>query len=139
MKHFLVLLIFWSFAAAGAAAQEARRDKPAPKAKPGAAAALPADAEKVAEGVWRARDAQGRTWIYKRTPFGLTRYEESAPRQEAAAGPAGLRVREADGSRIVFEKKTPFGVRTWTKSPEELDSEERQALEEWRNLAKKKD
>ncbi|MCX7602636.1 MAG: hypothetical protein N2036_01030 [Bryobacteraceae bacterium] len=138
MKHFLIALSLAALAASGAAAQAPRKEKPAPKAKP-AAVVLPADAEKVAEGVWRARDAQGRIWIYKRTPFGLTRYEEAAAAPETPAGTSGIRVREAGESRVVFEKATPFGLRTWTKNPQELDAEEREALENWRKQARKQD
>lgn len=135
MKHFLLVLSFLALVAAGAAAQAPRKDRPAARAKPAAAVTLPADAEKISDGVWRARDAQGRTWIYKRTPFGLVRHEEAAAEPPAAA--AGLRVREAGPDRVVFERKTPFGLRTWSKGRQELDADERAALQQWEQSARK--
>jgi len=138
MKQILVVLIL---AAAGvpALAQTGKAQKAAPKAKAAAPAAVtvPRDAEKIGEGLWRAKDPQGKVWIYKRTPFGLIRYVEERAEQPVSAGQAGVRVREAGPDRVVFERNTPFGSRTWTKAPAELDEEERQALEEWRKSAKK--
>ncbi len=144
MKHFLYVLLMLTIAAAGAAAQEAARNGAPKKAAParGRSAATPAiavpeGAEKLGEGKWRARDAQGRTWIYRRTPFGIVRFEEEAAAEKESAAPNYIRVREAGESRIVFERRTPFGLSTWTKSPQELDEDERRALEAWRGSAKK--
>ena len=138
MKQILVVLIL-AAAAVSAPAQTGKAQKAAPKARAAAPAAVtvPRDAEKIGEGVWRAKDAQGKVWIYKRTPFGLTRYQEECAEQPASAGQAAVRVREAGPERVVFERKTPFGAKTWTKTPAELDEEERQAFEQWRKSAKK--
>lgn len=138
MKHFLLVLLTLALAAAGAAAQEAKKDGAAKKAA-SPAAAVPPGAEKIGEGRWRARDAQGRTWIYRRTPFGIVRFEEEASAEKESPAPNFIRVREAGDSRVVFERRTPFGLSTWTKSPQELDEDERRALEAWRESAKKKD
>lgn len=134
MKRILAVLLL-ATAAAGLQGQEGRKQKPAPKAKPAAALEVPPGAEKMGEGVWRARDAQGRTWIYRRTPFGLVREQEGAAGRPAPPEKVYIRVREAGESAIVFERDTPFGRRTWSKSPQELDDEERLALEQWRRSA----
>lgn len=140
MKHRMAVLFLWmaGLAAAAGAAQEGSKSESGRKA-PSPAPSLPAGAEKIGEGRWRARDAQGRTWIYRRTPFGLVRLEEEAAEEREAAAPNYIRVREASGSRVVFERRTPFGLSTWAKSPQELDEDERRALEAWRESAKKKD
>lgn len=140
MKHRMAVLFLLTagLAAAAGAAQEGNKSAAGRKA-PSPAPSLPAGAEKIGEGKWRARDAQGRTWIYRRTPFGLVRLEEGAAEERESAAPNLIRVREASGTRIVFERRTPFGLSTWTKSPEQLDEDERQALEAWRQSAEKKD
>lgn len=139
MKQIAVILFLAGALAAGAAAQADKTPKaapkaerkPAPKARP-QALVPPPDAERISEGIWRARDAQGRTWIYKKTPFGMVRYEDEGAAGQPAAKLTPLRVREAGAGGVVFERQTPFGVSTWTRKPEELGEEERQAFEDWR-------
>lgn len=132
MKHFLWILVLACGLMQGAYGQEggARKAGARAKAKPAAALSVPAGAEKVEEGVWRAKDAQGQTWIYKKTPFGLVRMEE----EQKAAAPAApsIRVIEVRGQEAVFERPSPFGRKTWTRKAGEMDEEERRALEEWK-------
>lgn len=130
MKHFLWILVLACGLLQAAPAQQARKQEGKPKAKP-AALTVPAGAEKVGEGVWRAKDGQGRTWIYKKTPFGLIRMEEQAA-QAAPEQAAAVRVVEMRGEEAVFERQTPFGRRTWSKRPGDMDEEERRAMEEWK-------
>lgn len=128
MKHFIWILVFGCALAQGAPAQKAAAK---PKAKP-AAVSVPAGAEKLEDGLWRARDAQGKTWLYKRTPFGIVRTPEEKPQPAQPPEASSCRVVKADSVEAVFEKNTPFGRRTWTRRLEELDEEERRALEEWK-------
>lgn len=128
MKHLIVILVFSS-----ALAQAAPPRKAASKPKPRpAAVAVPPGAEKVEEGVWRARDAQGKSWIYRKTPFGIVRLPDEKPQPAPAPESSSCRVVKLDSGEAVFERDTPFGRRTWTRRLEELDSEERQALDEWK-------
>lgn len=144
MKHLALLLSLLSAAAPGAGAQSAPARKAAPptpakaavKPKP-AASALPSDAEKISEGLWRARDAEGKTWYYKRTPFGIVRYREEGAAEGGAARQSEVRVVKVAEKEIVFEHRTPFGVRTWTRSPGALDQDEKRALEQWQQASRK--
>jgi hypothetical protein len=129
MKHFVWILVLTCGICGTVPAEQAKRQASKAKAK-AEALTLPAGAEKLEDGVWRSRDAQGRTWIYKKTPFGLIRMEEQGT---AAPAPAAVvRVVEARGEEAVFERQTPFGRKTWTKRLGELDEEERRAMEEWK-------
>lgn len=128
MKHFAWILVLGCALAQGAAAQKAAVK---PRAKP-AAVSVPAGAEKIEEGLWRSRDAQGRTWLYRKTPFGIVRLPEDKPQQAPAAEASSCRVVKVQSGEAVFERDTPFGRRTWTRRLEELGAEERQALEEWK-------
>lgn len=123
-----------SFAAlmtlAAAAAQTAQRPAARP-APPRAANAvpLPANAEKVSEGVFRAKDSSGKVWIYTRTPFGFAKHEEgSAPAAPPPEVPA-FRVLEAKGGTVRFERDTPFGKSVWTRPAAQLDEKEKAAYE----------
>ncbi|MGQ9919421.1 MAG: hypothetical protein ACUVS7_18645 [Bryobacteraceae bacterium] len=130
MKHFLWILILAGGLMQAAPAQQGKPQQAKAKAKPAAALTVPAGAEKVEEGVWRAKDAQGKAWIYKKTPFGMIRMEEQKAQAAAPEGAAVLRVVEARGGEAVFERQTPFGRRTWVRRAGEMDEEERRALEE---------
>lgn len=148
MKQIAAILFLTGALAAGATAQAGKPPKADPKAPrkaarksaPNAAPAAlvpPPGAERISEGLWRARDAQGKTWIYKKTPFGMVRYEDETAPETPAPARSSIRVLEADSSKVVFERRTPFGSNTWTKAPSGLDEEESRALDEWRKQAKK--
>jgi glucose/arabinose dehydrogenase len=132
MKHLLWILVLGCALPAAAPAQAARKDKAAPKAKAAQAVVLPAGAEKLEEGVWRAKDERGRMWIYKQTPFGLIRMEEEQARAEAKAAEPELRVVEVRGGMAVFERVTPFGRKSWTRPLDKLDQDESRALDAWK-------
>ena len=146
-------LVFLFAAAVAAAAAQAKK-APAPPAKP-AAVTLPSDAKEIEPNTYAWTDKQGKKWIYRKTPFGLVRYEDSKTAQTAAA-PGGnvqratpfgtvrykepaanpkaseeenyIKVRE-DGEQLHFERSSPFGVQKWTRKRAELADFERQAWE----------
>lgn len=141
MKQKLMILFAAGVLAAGAAGQEGKgakgAAKPAAKAKPQPQALTPPpDAERIGEAMWRAKDAEGKVWIYRRTPFGMTRYEEEGGAAQGSRAAAAIRVVEAGEKSVVFERRTPFGASRWTKSADELNGEEKQALEAWRKAPK---
>ncbi len=79
---FIVFLILVS----GALAAE----KPKTGAKSGQdaqAITLPAGAKEVEANVWRHTDDKGKVWIYRRTPFGLSRFEEAAASKDDDIAP----------------------------------------------------
>lgn len=111
---------------AAVSAQQAARPA-APKAS--GQIALPAGAEKVSEGVYRAKDVNGKVWIYTRTPFGFARNEEgaapAAPRPEMPV----IRVLDVKGDTVRFVRDTPFGKAVWTRTVAELNDKEKAAYE----------
>jgi len=83
MKHLALILFLLPALGLGAAPQSASGSKQAPSAAPKPAAkakpdnlSVPPGAEKLGEGLWRAKDRDGKVWLYKRTPFGIVRYED---------------------------------------------------------------
>ena len=77
----------------------------------------PAGAVEIAPKVWRHTDKAGKTWIYRPTPFGLSRTEEQAsatsPAGDVSAPPAGapvIRVKATDlGDSVKFEMPSMMG------------------------------
>jgi hypothetical protein len=125
--------------------------KPEPAAKPAStakAAAEPKLINGIPEGavlldpyIWSYTDSTGKEWIYRRTPFGVSKIPRSDTEPAAGGGQGGvspssipeLKVVEA-GEELQFEQNSPFGVRKWTKKKTELNSNERAA---WDRLKKK--
>jgi hypothetical protein len=92
--------------------------------------AIPAGAKQVEPNLYRFTDSDGKTWNYRQTPFGISKWEEKST---SAAQPApessqskGVPVVVTDlGDSYRFEKKTPFGQSTWTRKKSELTDEEK--------------
>jgi hypothetical protein len=139
MKLFFVVCMS-TLALSAAAPQAQKKTSPAaPKAvaktapKVGDASkpmAIPSDAVLGEDGDYHYADPQGKKWIYRRTPFGVTRMEDSPERaaaKAAAANGAGIKATE-DGDIVRFERLGPFGVWKWEKKKSELDDTEKAAL-----------
>lgn len=94
---------------------------------------LPAGAEKVRDGVWKAKDKNGKTWFYAKTPFG---YSRSAEDPEAVSSPVQteqlLLVTAIEGNTARFERPTPFGGARWTRKMNELTDEEKAAVDQYK-------
>lgn len=105
--------------------------RPAAQAQP-AGVKLPEGAEKIGEGAWRYKDPAGQTWIYRRTPFGLSRAMETEPEaRPAPRGANGPRVLEVREGIVKIERITPFGRSLALRPIKELASDEREALEKF--------
>ena len=92
--------------------------------------AIPSDAVLGEDGDYHYADPQGKKWIYRKTPFGVTRIEDSPERaaaKAAAANGAGIKATE-DGDIVRFERTGPFGVWKWEKKKSDLDDSEKAAL-----------
>jgi hypothetical protein len=86
--------------------------------------ALPAGAVAVESNLYRHTDAQGRTWIYRRTPFGIARIEASSVASPRPAECANTKAWD-DGDAVRFERPGPFGVYRWRTKKSDLDASER--------------
>ncbi len=85
--------------------------------------AIPPGAVAVESNLYRHTDAQGKTWIYRRTPFGITRAEAQSV---APVRPEAWDNTKAwdDGDAVRFERPGPFGVYRWRTKKSELDAAE---------------
>jgi hypothetical protein len=91
---------------------------------------IPPGATLVEPNLYRYTDSSGKTWNFRQTPFGISRWEESsvpsaqAAPQSAPAKAEGVVVTDL-GDSYRFQKKTPFGGSSWTRKKSELTDEER--------------
>lgn len=135
MKFCICLLL--AIASLGAAEKAPAAASGVKKANRAQAAGIPAGAVQTSPGIWRHTDAQGKTWTYRKTPFGIARVEEK-PAKPAAAEADAARLEEAelnsirgveDGDNVRFERSGPFGVYRWSKAKSALNEMERKAWE----------
>lgn len=102
--------------------------------------AVPKEAKEVRVDVFRLEE-NGKKIIYIRTPFGVSRMEQSAEMEKIieAGPPMGIIAKES-GDEYIFQRMTPFGKAIWKKkkgSQEKLDlltSDEKDALAYTRHL-----
>ncbi len=130
--------------AAAVAAQPAKRNLHQPTVPPAqvkltpeqkAAAALPqvpSGAEEVGPNLFRSTDAQGKRWMYRKTPFGVSKWEEKPgerePRAESPAPAAAGTIMTDLGDSVQFQRPTPFGPQKWTRKKSEMTDDEKAAF-----------
>jgi hypothetical protein len=115
-------------ASAAQTKKPAQPSKPAPDPKAKAQSqAIPAGATLVEPNLYRYTDSSGKTWNYRQTPFGISKWEEAA--SPAAQGIPQAKAEPALvtdlGDSYRFERKTPFGTSTWVHKKSELTDEEK--------------
>jgi hypothetical protein len=106
-------------------AQEKKADKKTqPKAKdPVVETSIPAGAKEIAPNTYRYTDPKGKTWIYRRTPFGVAKLPDR-PVKPGPQLPEDMKAFE-EGDSIRFERPTPFGkTLRWVRKKTELNEME---------------
>jgi hypothetical protein len=142
MKTTFLIVLLLGFASL-AAAEEKTSDKksPPPPAKV-QESGIPADAVEIAPYTYRYRDPKGKLWIYRETPFGVSRREDQTGSPEEAKKSKEARDRwlettsaVEEGGSIHFTQESPFGPIEWRRKKADLNEIE-QAV--WnRELAKR--
>jgi hypothetical protein len=98
-----------------------------------AAAALPTvpdGAKEVEPNLYRYTDPQGKNWMYRKTPFGVSKWEEKADEQQPPvenSPQAGITATDL-GDSVQFQRMTPFGPQKWIRKKSELTDQEKAAL-----------
>jgi len=91
---------------------------------------VPAGAEEVGPNLYHYTDAQGKSWMYRKSPFGVSKWEgKPGDEQPAVDKPSSMTTTATDlGDSVRFQRVTPFGPQTWTRKKSELTEEEKSAL-----------
>jgi hypothetical protein len=84
---------------------------------------IPRGAVKTDAATYHYTDAQGKKWIYRRTPFGIARLEDRPAPAPNLDNFATVKVVE-DGDVIRFERPGPFGTYRWDRRKTQLDKVE---------------
>ncbi len=85
--------------------------------------------------LFRFTDKNGKAWLYRKTPFGVSKMDEEQYNQfakaQAAATQLESKVNAVDkGETVLFERVTPMGKQSWEKKKSELTGEEKTWLEQ---------
>lgn len=133
MKRWIVFPLM-ALALSAADAPPAKKTTP-PPAKPSAQApAIPPGAVEFEPGAYRFTDPTGKTWIYRKTPFGVMKFEDKTTNEPDTKGSLdNVKITE-DGDTLWFEKPSPFGAFRWQKKKSELSEAEKAAWQ--RELAR---
>jgi len=90
---------------------------------------VPSGAKEVEPGLYRYTDAQGKTWMYRKTPFGLSKWEDKPVTTAPVVVQPAVPVSTTDlGDSIQFERQTPFGPQKWIKKKTDLTDDEKAYL-----------
>jgi|SRR6202795_2927014 hypothetical protein len=86
---------------------------------------IPKGATQVEPNLYRFTDAQGKTWFYRRFPFGVSKWEDKPAEQVAKEEPLAGVVRDL-GDSVEFQRRTPFGMSKWVSKKTDLNDEEKE-------------
>ena len=93
------------------------------------AAALPKGAVEIEPNLYRYTDAQGKTWLARRTPFGFSKWEDKPTPPQPAVADTAPPIKATDlGETVRFQRQTPFGMSTWIRKKSELTDDEKDWL-----------
>ena len=116
-------------------------DRPAAKVPNMKPLEVPAGAKEIRPYTYRYTDAAGKSWIYRKTPFGVARYDdqpEVAGTAVSTRSYANVKATDA-GESVRFENATPWGVSRWARKKTELNEMERAVWERDRTAAQSRD
>ena len=99
--------------------------------------APPASAEKVGDDTYRYVDPAGKKWIFKKTPFGWSKQDESQVPAPVKPEEDHTKVVGTDGDVVKFERPGPFGSFKWERKKSELNDTEKAALARSQDQKKK--
>ena len=106
--------------------------KRTPAAAPAPAPTIPAGATEVGPDLYRFTDPSGKTWNYRRTPFGISKWQDDPSASAAKPAPTQAQANPVVvtdlGDSYRFEKKTPFGGATWVRKKSQLSDEEKELV-----------
>jgi hypothetical protein len=91
---------------------------------------VPQGAQEAGPNLYRFTDPQGKVWMYRKTPFGVSKWEEKPGEQEPRAEtPASAGLTATDlGDSVQFQRPTPFGPQKWTRKKSEMTADEKAAF-----------
>ena len=129
MKTVLLTLAAATILLAGG--QRSRDSKPAKAAtaEDRGPQSVPAGATQIEPNLYRYVDAKGKVWMYRKTPFGISKWEDKPESQPVAPQAVPVVVKDL-GDSFQFERATPFGKSKWIRKKTELTDEEKEFVDQ---------
>jgi len=103
------------------------KDTSMSEAKGATSSAIPKEATLAAPNLYRYTDAQGKTWFYRQTPFGVSKWEDKPEVPRAVEVPLTTVSRDL-GDAVEFQRPTPFGISKWVTKKTELTEQEKELV-----------
>lgn len=119
MKTIMVALL--AIGCLGAAEKKPKQQKAAASGP----MVIPPDALQTPDGSFSYTDKDGKKWLYRRTPFGVSKVEDKPVVADATEDKLTTAVEKGD--TIQFERPGPFGATKWEKKKTELNEDEKKA------------
>lgn len=138
----LILALITSAVLLSASDPQAKKPAAAPAARTVKPLEIPAGAVEKEPGSFYFTDAQGKKWLYRKTPFGVARLEDkpaSETFEAAAVDPLANVKITIEGDLVKFERPGPFGMYKWQKKKSELDEKEQAAVKKAQATSAKQD
>jgi hypothetical protein len=105
-------------------AQDVKGAPPANTQSKTATPSVPAGAKRIDAYTWHHTDAKGKEWVYRQTPFGLTKAPKQTKVEELPDSDVPVQV-EDKGQKLVFKRINAFGAQTWERAKIELNEDEK--------------
>ena len=90
---------------------------------------IPKDATALPDGSFRYVDKDGKKWIYRNTPFGVSKAEERTVVPVVQRIEDDPTKSQDQGDSVRFTRPTPFGDKIWSRKKTELDTYEKSIWE----------
>lgn len=95
----------------------------------GGAPTIPEGATEIDAYTYRHIDAQGKPWIYRKTPFGVVKFEDKPAADKPTIDMTNPIVITEEGENVKFEWTTPFGRQSWSKKKADLTDDEKATMD----------
>src|SRR5262249_47285263 len=116
MKLIIILLTAGlAFTAAGQDSTDTKKSETRKATKTPDSPTIPPDETPLPDGSYRYVDKDGKKWIYRATPFGVSKAEERPVAQMTPRIEDDPAKSEDLGDSVRFTRPTPFGAKVWTK------------------------
>ena len=86
---------------------------------------IPKDATPLPDGSFRYVDKDGKKWIYRQTPFGVSKTEERPVAPVVPSVNDDPTKSQDMGDSVKFTRPTPFGPKIWTTKKSDLSAYEK--------------
>ena len=127
MKTFIAIALLISSSVTFGQTAKKNTKQTAPATRQEVRLTIPKEAVPGEDGYYRYTDKQGKKWLYRNTPFGVSKAEDKGPVVAQVAGPDPTKATVV-GDTVKFERANAFGVSKWEKKVADLSDDEKKIV-----------